>query len=259
MVSEGERKTMSFYDLTHRVWRVMYDRGWTKTDMDDTLRSRIVHAVGEWRQWHEWGGPVMWLVGRYDTGSAGVPRGRDLWWIPTEYVEGIENSLVADLEQRFGCYVTTRYADVLATTIGIDWRIYDLQDEGRTVKVALYPNRPEHDGRLQPLPWQDMKVDLFLWWYVWQHKGKAQWFGLRRWVYYKALHASVNRKIPFTCQQVPPPNLGGYSHWHCELKRKHAGDHRFRAYTWGADRVQHSPASPTQRSNTVPGGLQRMS
>lgn len=70
---------------------------------------------------------------------------------------------------------------------------------------------------------------------------KSPRFGLRRWVYYKALHAAVDRKIPFTCQQVPPPNSGGYSHWHCELKRKHTGDHRRGAYTWSTGRVQHSP------------------
>ena len=225
--------------LSHRIWRVMYDRGWTKSAMDDTLRSRIAHAVGEWRKWYDWGHPVMWLVGRYDCGNSSPPRGRDLWWIPTEYVEGIENSLVSDLEQRFGCYITTRYEDVRSTKL--NWRIYDLQDEGRTVKVALYPNRPEHDGRLQPLPCEELKVDLFLWWYLWQHKAKAQWFGLRSRVYYKALHAAVADKKPFSCQQVPP--TGGYSHWHSQLKRKHAGEHRFRNYTWSTGRVEHSPVS----------------
>lgn len=234
--------------LTNRLWRMMYDRGWTKSDMDDSLRSRVAHAVYEWRQWWDWGHPVMWLVGRYDSGSAGVPRGRDLWWIPTEYVEDrLASSLVADCEQRFGCYITTNYSDI---TSDIDWRIYDLQDDGRTVKVGLWPNQPEHKGRIQPLPWQELKVDLFLWWYVWQHKGKAQWFGLRRWVYYKALHAAVQQKIPFTCQQVPPPNSGGYSHWHCQLRRKHLGEHRFHSYTWSAGSVQHSPISARRSGAT---------
>lgn len=232
--------------LNHRAHMVMYRWGWTKSEMDDTLRSRIARAVGEWRKWYGWGHPVMWLVGRYDCGNAGPPRGRDLWWIPTEYVEDrLALSLAADLEQRFGCYITTRYEDVRSTGGDIDWRIYDLQDEGRTVKVGLWPSCPEHQGQIQPLPWQELKVDLFLWWYVWQHKGKAQWFGLRRWVYFKALHAAVQDKIPFTCQQPPPQNSGGYSHWHCQLRRKHTGDHRFRNYTWGADRVQHSPVNLT--------------
>lgn len=218
--------------LRQRAYRVMHARGWTMSDMDDTMRSRIARAFGDWRQWYDWGHPVMWLVGRYDAGSAGSPRGRDLWWIPTQYVEGIAVPLVADFEQRFGCYITTRYEDVRATIGDIPWRIYDLQDEGRTVKAGLWPNCPEHHGRMQPLPWQELNVGLFLWWYLWQHKTKAQWLGLRRWAYYRALHAAVNRKIPFTCQQVPPPRAGGYSHWHCQRRRRHSGDHRFEAMVW---------------------------
>lgn len=228
-------------NLTKRAAKLMYRRGWTECCMDDTLRSRLARAAREWHNWYDWGHPVMWLVGRYDSGSAGVPRGHDLWWIPTEYVEGLSIHLVAGFEQRFGCYITTRYADVRATGDDIDWRIYDLQDDGRTVKVGLWPNCPDHGGRMQPLPWQELKVDLFLWWYVWQHLGHAQWFGIRRWVYYKALHAAVSRKIPFTCQQTPPRGSSGYSHWHCELKRKHSGEHRFRNYTWSSNRVSHNP------------------
>lgn len=234
---------MKLYDLTRRAHRVMYDRGWTHSDMDDTLRSRTAHAVGDWKRWYDWGHPVMWLVGRYDSGSAGVPRGRDLWWIPTQYVEGIAASLVADFEQRNGCYITTRYEDVRSTGKDIDWRIYDLQDDGRTVKVALYPNAPEHQGRLQPLPWQELNVGLFLWWYLWQHKGKAQWFGLRPWTYYKALHWAVNAHSPFACGVVPERGSGGYSHWHCDLKKRHLGPHRYRNYIWPGpgERVQYAP------------------
>lgn len=236
--------TMEFNKVTRRAASVMRSRGWADSGMDDTIRSRVARAVGDWYYWWDWGHPVMWLVGRYDTGSAGVPRGRDLWWIPTDYVEDrLAGSLVADCEQKYGCYITTEYRVVRSSIAEIDWRIYDLQDDGRTVKVGLWPNHPDHGGRIQGLPWQELKVDLFLWWYIWQHKGRAQWFGLRRWAYYKALHAAVERKVPFTCQQAPPPNSGGYSHWHCELKRKHVGDHRFRAMTWGTGKVVHSPVA----------------
>ena len=100
---------MRFYTVTRAVNRAMRHRGWTKTPMDNTVRSRIAHAIGDWTRWYDWGHPVMWLVGRYHGGSAGVPRGRDMWWIPTEYVEGVAASLVADFEQRYGCYTTTRY------------------------------------------------------------------------------------------------------------------------------------------------------
>lgn len=241
---------MKFSEITHWAARSMRQRGWTDSALDDTLRARVARAVDTWRNWWDWGNPVMWLVGRYDTGSAGVPRGRDLWWIPTDYVESsLAGSLVADCEQRFGCYITTDYTVVRSSSAEIDWRIYDLQDEGRTVKVGLWPNRPEHNGRIQPLPWQELNVELFLWWYVWQHLGRAQWFGLRRWVYYEALHAAlhaaVHEKRPFSCQVQPERGSGGYDHWYCGLKRGHDGPHRYRNYVWAGPgtRVEFAPVN----------------
>lgn len=238
---------MRFYTVTRAVNRAMRHRGWTKTPMDNTVRSRIAHAIGDWTRWYDWGHPVMWLVGRYHGGSAGVPRGRDMWWIPTEYVEGVAASLVADFEQRYGCYTTTRYEDVRATSGDIEWRVYDLQDDGRTVKVGLWPNSPEHKGRIQPLPWQELETPLFLWWYLVQHKGRAQWFGVRPWVYYKALSWAVGAHSPFACGRVPDKGSGGYSHWHCDLRKRHGGPHRYRSYTWGGPgaKVQFAPLVTT--------------
>lgn len=232
--------------VTHKLARIMRKRGWTRIELDDTFRSRIAHAVGDWRRWYDWGHPVMWLVGRHDCGSAGCPRGRDLWWIPTQYVEeGVAASLLAGFEQRHGCYITTNYTDVRATSGDVDWRIYDLQDDGRTTKVGLWPNAPEHKGRLQPLPWEELNVRLFLWWYLWEHKAKAQWFGLRRWVYYKALHWAVHAHSPFACNVVPDRGSGGYSHWHCGLRPRHRGAHRYHNYTWAGpgESVEYEPAS----------------
>lgn len=226
-----------FYAATHRVWSALYDQGWTHSRYDDTLRSRVTHAVGDWRQWYDWGHAVMWLTGRYDGGSAGVPRGRDMWWIPVDYVEGAHEQLLAAVcEVKYGCYITRDFS-LVRQTMSVDWRIFDLQDDGRTVKIALYPCRPEHDGRLQPLPsWHGLGADkemrLLLWWYLVQHKAKAQWFGLRPWAYYKALHAAVAGKVPFTCQQIPPKGSGGYSHWHCRRPKRHRGPHRFNNYQW---------------------------
>lgn len=69
--------------------------------------------------------------------------------------------------------------------------------------------------------------------------------GVRRWIYLKALHAAVERKIPFTCQVTPDRNSGGYTHWHCQLKKRHEGKHRFGNYTWiGRDfQVEYEPAA----------------
>lgn len=226
--------------------RRMRKAGWFKPAMDDTLRSRIAHGLKHMRAWYDWGSPAMWLVGRFDGGSAGAPRGRDLWWVPTEYVEGLSLNLVADLQVRYGCYVTTDYKVVSSTGSDIEWRIFDLQDGGHTVKIALWPHLPEHNGRLQPLPWGELipatSLRLFLHWYLVDHKIKAQWLGLRTWVWRKGLHAVVHQRRPFSCQQVPPED--GHSHWHCELNKRHIGKHRYRNYVWGDDsRAEYSPAA----------------
>lgn len=217
--------------IRRRVWKWMYDQGWTRSGMDDSLRSRIAHAVYAYTKWYDWGGPVMCLVGRNEGGNTSPPRGRDLWWIPVDMVEGVWASWLADFEQMHGCYVTRRYADVSRTS-EVDWRIYDLQDEGRTVKVGRWPNRPADQGHIQPLPWNELHPTLFLRWYLWEHKAKAQWAGVRTWLYYKALHAAVNDRKPFACQATPAPGKGGYSHWHCQLKKRHKCLHRFRSYVW---------------------------
>ena len=108
---------------------------------------------------------------------------------------------------------------------------------GNTVKIGLWPNQPEHQGRIQSLPsWHNLgrkcEMRLFLRWYLWEHKTKAQWFGLRRWVYYKALHWAVNAHSPFACGVVPEKGSGGYSHWHCDQRKLHRGPHRYRNYIW---------------------------
>lgn len=235
-------------------------RGWTRSGMDDTLRSRLAHGFREWHRWYAWGRPVMWLVGRNDSGSAGIPRGRDLWWIPTQYVEErLIKSYVADFEQRWGCYITREYAQVRLTSGDIDWRIFDLRDDGTNVLIGLWPNQPEHKGRIQPMPtWHTLnrksEMRLFLWWYLWEHKGKAQWFGLRHWIYFKALNNAVGGHSPFSCAKVPAKRSGGYSHWHCQRRKFHRGDeHRFNNMVWtGAGRVEHRPEPLTSPERPTP-------
>jgi len=88
------------------------------------------------------------------------------------------------------------------------------------------------------------ELALFRRWDFWECRVRAEWFGLRRWLYYRGLHGAVYLKKPFTCQAVPPRGSGGYDHWFCELRGKH-DTHRYRAYTWGANRrVQHQPTEP---------------
>lgn len=62
---------------------------------------------------------------------------------------------------------------------------------------------------------------------------RLDWYGLRSWLYAQALHSAVHERKPFSCQAVPPRGTGGYDHWHCQLRRRHDGMHRFNNYVWG--------------------------
>lgn len=72
---------------------------------------------------------------------------------------------------------------------------------------------------------------------------RHDWWGARSWLYALGLNAAVDQRKPFTCQATPPRDSGGYSHWHCDQKRRHDGPHRFRNYAWWetGGRVQHVP------------------
>lgn len=65
-----------------------------------------------------------------------------------------------------------------------------------------------------------------------RHWRRLDWYGARSWLYALALNAAVDQRKPFSCQAVPPKGSGGYSHWHCDQKRRHPGAHRFRNYVW---------------------------
>jgi hypothetical protein len=192
--------------------------------MTNKFLHRIVVIRSRHYPWWDWGHRVMILVGRDDGGSYDVPRPRDLWF-----------------RHDAGKLITTTDYSVVRKNNDGEWRIFDSQNDGHEVVVGYWPH-PNGDGRIQQSGLDGRAEQrLFLRWFVWDGWIKADWFGFRRWLYYKALSAAVQHKIPFTCQQVPPPSSGGYSHWHCELRRKHHGDHRFRNYTWGSTKVQHAP------------------
>lgn len=190
--------------------------------------SNLIRRINEIRRsrhpWYDWGHRVMILLGREDDGRFdNVPRVRDLWF-----------------RHENGRLVTTRdYAEVRARNDG-EWKVFDSQNDGFEVVIGWWPDehgpitRTGLDGRDEQR--------LFLRWFVWEGWIKAEWCGLRRRLYYRALHAAVHQKIPFACQQVPAPDSGGYSHWHCELRRKHDGPHRYRGCTWNdRERVQFTP------------------
>ena len=189
------------------------------------IAYRLLTTAGDHHHWYDWGHRLMVLVGDYRTGSYEAPRGRDLWY------------RFADENEARGQIITTHdYADVRATEgQDVSWRIFDVQDEGGTVKLGFWGERITHYGLSR------RELALFRRWDFWECRARGEWFGLRRWLYYKGLHAAVHLKKPFACNIVPPRGSGGYSHWHCEVRGKH-NVHRFGNYTWaqGSERVQYA-------------------
>ncbi|KSU52886.1 hypothetical protein [Microbacterium enclense] len=193
---------------------------------DGSLAHRILTIAQERRPWYDWGARLMVLVGQFRTGSYDTPRGRDLWY-----------RFEAENEHRGRIIKTRTYANVRATREqDFSWRIFDVQDDGHTVKVGHYGGQITHFG----LSRREMK--LFRRWDFWECRVRGEWFGLRRWLYHLGLHHHVDLRKPFACNATPKRGSGGYSHWHCELRGRHEV-HRFRNYTWpgGTARVEYDP------------------
>lgn len=194
--------------------------------MHDLIR-RVQTIRARRYRWYDWGHRVMVLVAREDGGSFdGIPRVRDLWFHQP------------DDSRRL---VTARdYADVRANPHAA-WRVFDSQNDGHEIVIGWWPNGHGNISR-DGLSGRD-EQRLFARWWIWDGWVKAEWCGLRRWLYFKALHAVVHERIPFACQVTPDRDSGGYDHWYCQLRRRHNGDHRYRNYTWAGpgSKAVHSP------------------
>jgi hypothetical protein len=194
----------------------MHRRGWTRGQHEGGPLHRLHDVLQRRHPWYDWGHPLMILTGRYDSGSWDVPRVRDLWF----------------RARPGGGFETARdYATVRASNTDANpWRIFDSQDDGHTVEIGYWPTPSERgnihrtglDGRAE--------MRLFARWLIWDGWVRAEWFSLRRWLYFRALHRAVVHRIPFTCQAQPAHGRRDSSY--CELSRRHTGKHRVRNYTW---------------------------
>jgi hypothetical protein len=190
------------------LWRLLQRIGWRDAG-DHTIRYRVYRLALERHPWWDWGHRVMVLTGTPMGGNFQEPSPPTLWyrWDAQQLV------------------LTKSYKEYRAATESMtenDWKWIGL-DQDHELRLGYYQS-----GNFYGLPRAEQR--LLFWWLVrWRFRD---WFGLRTWLYFKGLHAAVNRKVPFTCQAVPPKG-GGYSHWHCHLKRKHVGMHRFNNYVWG--------------------------
>lgn len=205
---------MKISKLIYRIRRTAHDGG---------LIHRLATVATVRRPWYDWGHRIMPLVGVWRHGDYGTPRGRDLW-----YRQISRNTFET----------TYDYKDVLALPNG-EWKIFDIQNDGHELVLGWW------GSRISPSSLERPELRLFRRWDFWECRVRGEWFGLRRWVYHRALHAAVHLKKPFACNLTPPSGSGGYDHWHCEVRGRH-DMHRFRNYTWAADRVAYDPKLASQ-------------
>lgn len=120
----------------------------------------------------DWSGLVMNLVGRGSHGEYTIPRGRDLYY----------HELLGGKGGRHG-FAWTHDVGLVLKSPNLDWYHFAIENDGFELRMGYY------DGRFYYLTRPEQK--LFLRWYLVEHKLRGEWFGLRRWVYYKALHRHV--------------------------------------------------------------------
>lgn len=216
--------------MRNKIRRWMYKRGWTTGERTGGLLHRLHDLTARRWRYYDWGHPLMILIGRYDSGDWGMPRVRDLWF----------------RKDTDGTLVKTRdYTQVRESNDG-EWQIFDGQDDGHTIIIGHWPH-PDSNGQIYRtgLNGRD-EIRLFARWLIWDGWVKAEWFGIRRWLYIQALRNAVEPYIPFTCRVTPEKGAGGYTHWHCDLRPWHKGEHRYRNYTWAGPgyRVAYDPIEP---------------
>lgn len=238
------------HDLRWRLVRWLRERDRRAGKHERTRRLRELLDAGGNR---DWGHRLMTLVGRNDCGNWGPPRGRDLYirdeWV---YPPGLAGSATSKAQMEHRRQVTHHAMTAWdGVKRGETWRTFDWQDDGHTLRVGFLGS----DGRLH-----DSGIDgreelrLFRRWLLWDSWVKAEWLGLRRWLYYRGLSHAVDHRERLSCGLTPPEGSNGYSHWHCTLRRplwailtgrrtQHPGPHRFLNYTWteGEEQVRYAP------------------
>lgn len=203
-------------------------RRWYYETPDNGLRSRIVALLRENHPWWDWGHRVMTLVGRNWCGNWSEPKPPDIWYRqgPSKLRRG---------KARTTWVVVRSYDEYLRQVEQghQDWKCIQVQDGGWTLAMGYYDSMNFYGLTRSEVP---ILLRFLVRWAL------TDWLGIRRWLYFRALRAAVNRKVPFRCQATPPKGTGGYSHWHCSEKKRHAGPHRFNNYTWtDGDHVEYAP------------------
>jgi len=212
-----------------RPWRLTFKMGWHKSKHDNRITGRIHHLLlRNNRRWWDWGHSVMILVGTCRGGNYDAPS-PPTWW----YRLGPPKPMWRTKWPRHPLstfQVVTDYEEFHRLTEGLNEdQMYEWQAICVDQDDELQLGHRYWGGNFYGLrKWDVALLRRYL-----RMCRRHDWFGLRSWLYGQALHAAVHQRKPFTCQATPPRNSGGYDHWHCTLRRRHDGMHRFNNYMWG--------------------------
>ena len=202
------------------------------------VRHRLLSLLDDRHPWYDWGHRLMILTGSDDGGSWSEPE-PPTWWYrlgapkrmrrtgyPRHPLSTFE--VVTDYDEFRGIY------DPLDEDGRYEWRAFAVDQDGDLILGHRYWGGTFY-GMTKP-----ETALLLRYLRMWR---RHDWYGLRSWLYSQGLHAAVNLKVPFTCQEVPPKGTGGYSHWYCRKPRRHSGDHRYNNYTWADGRTEYRPVA----------------
>lgn len=206
--------------------RLLRKLGWNRAH--GTVRRRVYDLAVCHYPWWDWGHRLVIVVGRDWGGSWDEPQ-PPTWWYrlgppkPMAFTRWPRHPL-STFE------IVTDYDEFRRRTEGLNEdQMYEWKAIGANQDGDLHLGHQYWGGSFYGVTrWERALLRRYL-----RRWNRSDWWGLRTWLWGQGLNASVHRRKPFACNEVPPKGAGGYNHWHCELKRRHDGMHRFGAYVWG--------------------------
>jgi len=220
-----------------RIERAMRKRRWNYQTPRNGLRRRAWSLASDHRPWWDWGHRVMALTGTDHGGNWDEPTPPTWWYRMLKPTHMARTNYPTHPLRTF--QVVTDYDEFRALTAGLDedamyeWRAFCF-DSDRELQVGHLYWGGDFYGMTR---WESRLLGCYL-----RMARRHDWFGARSWLYAQGLHSAVYRKKPGSCATAPPKGSGGYTHWLCQLKRGHGGEHRFNNYTWTTGAVTHIEA-----------------
>ena len=210
------------------LYRLALARRWNRTDAN-SVRYRLWRLASDRHPWWDWGHRVMTLVGENNSGNFDSPELRTVWYRQGQTVRMWRTGYQTHPPRSYE--IIDNYRDFRGATRHLDensdehheWRAISTSQDG-----DLHLGRQFWGGDFYGLDqWETELLRRHL-----NRERRRNWFGFRSWLYSQALESAVNRRKPFACQKVPPLGSGGYTHWHCELPKRHTGPHRYKSVEW---------------------------